>query len=55
MSQNIDFGDSYQKYMATGENGVLITVRIGERIAVAQCQDAAKEIEVKALFDQVVK
>ena len=55
MSQNIDFGDSYQKYRATGENGVLITVRIGERIAVAQCQDAAKEIEVKALFDQVVK
>ena len=29
MSQNIDFGDSYQKYMATGENGVLIPVRIG--------------------------
>lgn len=55
MSQNIDFGDSYQKYMATGENGVLITVRIGERIAVVQCQDAAKEIEAKALFDQVVK
>lgn len=54
-SQDIDFGDSYRKYLSTGSNGVLITVQVNENVAVVTSDDSSDEENAKQLFDEIVK
>lgn len=54
-TQNIDFGDMYCKYSASGSDGVLIAVRMNERVAAVTTDDISKEEEAKTIFEKIVK
>lgn len=54
-TQNIDFGDMYCKYSASGSKGILIAARINERVAIIVSDDVSDEDEAKALFHKIVK
>lgn len=54
-TQNIELGDSYNKYSASRENGVIIAVRMDSRVAVVMTDDIANEDAAKEMFDQLVK
>lgn len=54
-TEDIDFGDSYSKYSASGSKGVLITARINERVAVIMTDDVSNKDAVKKLFNKIVK
>lgn len=53
-TQNIDLGDMYCKYSASGSEGILIAVRINERVAVVASDDVSDKDEAKALFKKIV-
>lgn len=54
-TQNIDLGDVYCKYSASGSEGILIATRINERVAVVASDDVSDKDEAKALFKKIVK
>ncbi len=54
-TQNVELGDSYNKYSASGENGVIIAVRMDSRVAVVMADNIANEDAAKEMFDQLVK
>lgn len=54
-TKDIDFGDSYSKYSASGSKGVLIAVQINERVAVVTSDDASDVDEAEELFEKIVK
>lgn len=54
-TQNIDLGDNYSKYLAAGSNGVVIAVRVQERVAIVASDDAADQKTAEDLFDKIVK
>lgn len=54
-TQNIDLGDSYSKYQASGDQGILIAVRTGERLVVVRADDMTEAEAAKELFAKLVK
>lgn len=54
-TQNINLGDIYCKYSASGSEGILIAARINKRVAIIVSDNISDEDEAKALFKKIVK